>query len=102
MGNSAIQPRSMVEMNTLVARAYFRVHGHEAPLALPRWWANQVRAAIALQDDSDVTRASAKWCLLTRRQQQDRLLAHLARIPGITTNPVGTSQWPMAILTRAR
>jgi hypothetical protein len=96
------QPLSMIDMNTLIARAFFRIHGRDAPLELPLWWASQVRAVITQQDDHDKMRAAAKWSSLTRRQQQDRLLAHLTRMPSAETNQVGTNRWPMAILTRAR
>lgn len=76
-----MQPRSMVEMNSLFMHHFRRVHGRDSALDLPRWAAVQVRYVIALQDPADPMRATSKWTLLTRRQQQDRLLAHLGRMP---------------------
>lgn len=84
-------PRQMVDMNDLVAREFRRVHGYFAALELPLWWAAQVRAVIGLQDPYSRMGAAARWAQLTRRQQQDRLVAYLERLPGVVAVTSGSA-----------
>lgn len=68
------QPRSITEMNDLMAAAYRREFGRDAHLELPRWWAAKVREAIKSMDPNNTLWAAHRWGRLNKRQQQDRVL----------------------------
>ncbi len=85
----APQPRSMIEMNGLIQRAFRVHHGRDAHLELPRWWAEQVRGAIALLDPTNKIAAGFRWAALSRRQQQDLVLEHVGLLPRLFTTRQG-------------
>ena len=70
-------PRSITEMNDLMASAFRREFGRDAHLELPRWWAAKLREAIKSMDPDNQLTAAWRWGRLSRRQQQDRMLALL-------------------------
>lgn len=78
----AASPRSITEMNDLMADAFRREFGRFSHLELPGWWARKVREAIKSMAPDNTLLASWRWGRLTRRQQQDRLLNLVQTVDG--------------------
>lgn len=69
-----------------VRAEYVRVTGAPADFKLQPWWAARQRELIDLQVDDIVTEgdrmiASARWGRLTKKEQQERLIAYLKGLP---------------------
>ena len=92
------QPRSMIEMNGLIQRAFRMHHGRDGPLQLPRWWAEQVREVVKALDPYNTITAGRLWAGLSRRQQQDVVLEHVGIIPKLLTTPRGL-EWLKRLAT---
>ena len=89
----------IVALNERMFTEFRRTTGSTSHHEFALWCAAQVRAVIALEDDVDRMRASAKWAALTRRQQQDRLLAYLTSMPSAETTNSRTPSWLKAMIS---